>query len=152
MTRSRGKWVKLFMILFALATLGALAAIVIPLAARRAAQQVTLVAAAGPEEVAANQALWTPGEPVAEIYGLPAATPAYLVFPQPARLVHPKEAPTLTLYLVDKQKGENPLQLKTVQFFARWALLGSGIAMLTFGLAWWRLGRSSQHAAASLSV
>ena len=52
------------------------------------------------------------------IYGSVTDEPTKVLFVSADRFVHPKELPTLTLLPIDKQKGENPLQVKTVYFFA----------------------------------
>jgi hypothetical protein len=69
-----------------------------------------------------NRSLWSPGEPVAEIYGVP-TEPTRVLFADPSRLVVPHENPALTLLKVDKSAGENPLQARTVWFFVRGSLL-----------------------------
>jgi hypothetical protein len=55
---------------------------------------------------------------VMSIYGSVTDDPTKVLFVSADRFVHPKELPSLTLLPIDKQKGENPLQVKTVYFFA----------------------------------
>jgi hypothetical protein len=62
---------------------------------------------------------------VMSIYGSPTDEPTKVVFVSAERFVHPEELPTLALLPVDKQKGENPLQVKTVQFFALRTCIGA---------------------------
>jgi hypothetical protein len=79
-----------------------------------------------PDIVEANRALWNPGEPVAELYGTPVGEPMRILFADPARIIVPKEDPTLILYTVDKEKGENPLQVQTIWYATRIAMYVSG--------------------------
>ena len=69
-----------------------------------------------------------------------------MLFVPQDKFVHPEELPTLTLLPVDKQKGENPLQLKTVYFFAQKTLIGSAAAGVVLLLLWIFLGRKSRPA------
>ncbi|HEY3226338.1 MAG TPA: hypothetical protein VGK61_05020 [Planctomycetota bacterium] len=94
-----------------------------------------------PDIVEANRALWTPGEPVAPLYGTPVGEPMRILFADPARIIVPGEDPSLTLYTVDKAKGENPLQERTMWFAVRMAMYASG-ALLAAALLhslWGRL-------------
>ena len=58
--------------------------------------------------------------------------------PDPERMIRPEEDPSLVLMSVNKQQGENPLQARTVWFFAKVASLVLGL----FGLAALALPRS----------
>lgn len=130
MRRVVGAWLVLSLVALALAGLG-------PLVARRFAHPVTLVAKASDVEVAANRELFLPGDEVAAIYGIPAARPVTVVAWDETQILRPAEDPTLRLLLVDKQRGDNPLQLKTVDFFARWLALGAaGSAALAMLVRW----------------
>lgn len=80
--------------------------------------------------VAGNRITWSPGEPVAAIYGQPADGKIRIVFPKDDRLLIPAEDPTLTLYRIDKRQGENPLQARTLWFFANWIAIGGAILAL----------------------
>jgi hypothetical protein len=62
---------------------------------------------------------------VMELYGFPSEEPNRLVFVSRDRFFHPEEMPSLTMLPVNKQKGENPLQVKTLYFFARYMVLCS---------------------------
>ena len=94
-----------------------------------------LIAAKSPQMVQANQALFDAREPqesdaayrkrVMEIYGNPVDYQTPVLFVSREKFVHPKEAPDLVLLPVDKEKGENPLQLKSLYFFARYVAMGS---------------------------
>jgi hypothetical protein len=86
------------------------------------------VVPATPEAVALNRSLHEKGQNAAEIYGIPTAKPMRVLFPRKASLLRPPEDPALRLLLVDKQRGDNPLQIKTVWFLA-WRL-GAGLAGL----------------------
>ena len=105
---------------------------------------VLLATPNSPDVVAANRALWSAGEPVAPIYGTPIGEPMELLFIDANRIITPPEDPSLALYTVDKSKGENPLQAKTVRYFGRIALAGAGLLVLAGALhfAWkrWRRG------------
>jgi hypothetical protein len=72
------------------------------------------------------RALWEPGQPVAAIYGAPASTKARVVLPDEGRLFRPEQDRTLVLMKVDKQRGDNPLQVKTVRFLAARTAYGLG--------------------------
>jgi hypothetical protein len=111
--------------------LGVTGALAPPIAAAllsaAAGRNVLLVATPNsPDVVEANRALWTPGEPVAPLYGTPVGEPMRILFADPARIIVPKEDPSLTLYTVDKAKGENPLQEQTMWFAVRVAMYASG--------------------------
>lgn len=75
------------------------------------------------------------------LYGLPNENPDVVVFPPKDRLFQPPEKPSLRLLFVDKDKGENPLQLKTVYFFAKWVLRGALVAGGIFLVLWLRATR-----------
>ncbi len=113
--------------------LGVFGAIVPPAAAAllsaASGREVVLVNPDAPDVVEANRALWTAGEPVAKIYGTPLGEPMRILFTDSARIIVPKEDPTLTLYTVDKTKGENPLQVQTVWFAVRLTMYASGSLM-----------------------
>jgi len=72
---------------------------------------------------------------VMRIYGSVADDPTSVVFVKSEKFVHPRELPTLTLLPVDKQKGENPLQTKTVYFFATRTAAGAAAVGALFILA-----------------
>ena len=82
-----------------------------------------------PEIVNANRALWMAGDPVAPIYGTPIGEPRRILFAEEKRIIVPPEDPTLTLYTVDKNKGQNPLQAQTVRLLATICALGSGVLL-----------------------
>lgn len=95
---------------------------------RRTVQLITTPNA--PDIVEMNRAMWSKGEPVAPIYGTPIDKPMEIHFAEDARIIVPPEDPSLTLYTVDKAKGENPLQAQTVKFLGRYVLIGSGVLLL----------------------
>ena len=100
-----------------------------------------------PEVVDANRALWTPGEGVAKIYGTPVGEPMRVLFADSARIIVPKEDPSLSLYTVDKTKGENPLQAQTMWFAVRMAMYGSGALLAAALLHFlWRKVRGPRSA------
>jgi hypothetical protein len=88
------------------------------------------VAPAAAEAVALNRTLHEKGQSVAEIYGVPTARKMRVLFPRKDSLVRPSEDPGQRLLLIEKQRSENPLQVKTVWFLA-WRL-GAGLAAFGF--------------------
>ena len=66
-----------------------------------------------------NRGMWMEGDPVAELYGIPGDETIRVVLPEETKLLNPVENPKLTLMLIDKQHGDNPLQVKTVWFIAK---------------------------------
>lgn len=84
--------------------------------------------------VALNKAGWFRGEDVVQVYGIANGGRIRIVFPESSRIIVPEEDPALLLYTVDKQKGENPLQARTLWFFSKWFMIGGGAAALA-GLA-----------------
>ncbi len=69
------------------------------------------------------------------IYGSVTDEPTKVLFVPAEKFVRPKELPTLTLLPIDKQKGENPLQVKTVYFFASKTTGGAAAFGALFALA-----------------
>lgn len=102
--------------------------------------KVLVVTPAAPEAVALNKMLWVEGDEVAEIYGVPSGEPQMILFADPARMIRPEEDPSLTLYRVTKEAGENPLQEKTMWFFVRLAVIGLSVmgTACFAGYALWR--------------
>ena len=117
------------------------AVLILPAAFGRTVQLVTTPNAA--DIVALNRAMWSKGEPVAPIYGTPIGEPMTILFAEERRIIVPAEDPSLTLYTVDKSKGENPLQVQTVAFLSKFALIGSGVLLLAGALhfMWKRIRR-----------
>jgi len=101
-------------------------------------EDVRLISPHDASTVQVNRALYAPGDPVAEIYGNPLSKPVRVIAPDPDRLVRPDEDASAVLLAVDKQRGENPLQARTVWLFAKAGALG--LALL--GLAALALPRS----------
>jgi hypothetical protein len=121
----------------------AVAAFALPAAFGRT---VVLVATPNaPEIINANRALWMAGDPVAPIYGTPIGEPMRILFVDEKRIIVPPEDPSLTLYTVDKNKGQNPLQAQTVRFLATVCALASALLLVAGVLhfAWKRI-RSSR--------
>ncbi len=74
---------------------------------------------------------------VMSIYGSQTDEPTKVLFVAEDKFVRPPELPTLVLLPIDKQKGENPLQVKTVFFFATRTIAGAavvGIVLLSAGI------------------
>ena len=108
---------------------------------RRTVQLITTPNA--PDIVEMNRTMWSKGEPVAPIYGTPIDKPMEILFAEEARIIVPAEDPSLTFYTVDKSKGENPLQARTVRFLGQYVLIGSGVLLLAGVLHFvWKARRS----------
>lgn len=103
-------------------------------------EDLLMVSPHDPGTVEINRAMYLPGDPVAELYGNPLARPVRLIGPDPARMIRPEEDRNLVLFTVDKQRGENPLQARTVWLFARAMMLGLGL-LGAAGLIFPRNGR-----------
>jgi hypothetical protein len=98
-------------------------------------QTVQPVTRNAPEVVKLNKMLYEPGpeSSVAEIYGVPTNQKMRVLFVNDDKIVRPKEDPSLTLLLLDKQKGDNPLQAKTVWFIA-WRVLAGFLFLAALAL------------------
>ncbi len=106
-------------------------------------RDVRFITPKDPQVVALDRALWSPGEPVADIYGIPSETLARVLFVAEDQLVRPVEDPTLVLLPVDKQRGVNPLQTKTVGFVALRAAAGlAALGLIALGVHVWRRRRA----------
>ena len=80
---------------------------------------------------------------VMRVYGSQTDEPTKVVFVSKEKFLQPKLLPGLMLLPVDKQKGENPLQLKTVYFFAPKIMLGFSVAGFICTIAWIVMRRKS---------
>ena len=69
------------------------------------------------------------------LYGSVTDEPTKVIFEHQEHFFHPPELPTLTLLRIDKQKGDNPVQLKTVYFFASRTAIGAAVVGALFALA-----------------
>jgi hypothetical protein len=67
---------------------------------------------------------------VMSLYGSQTDEPTKVVFVPAEKFLRPAELPTLVLLPIDKQKGENPLQVKTIYFFASRTAIGAVVAGL----------------------
>jgi len=107
------------------------------------AREVLIITPHDPRQVALNRQLWVEGDPVPDVYGVPTNEPVRVLFPDPARLIRPAEAATgMTLLAVDKQAGENPLQVRSVWFIAWRAAAGFALgALMALGLLVWNSRR-----------
>jgi len=65
---------------------------------------------------------------VLRIYGVPTDEPTKVVFVPRDRFEHTDLLPSITILPVYKEKGDNPLQVKTVYFFATRTVLGAAVA------------------------
>jgi hypothetical protein len=84
------------------------------------AREVVVVSPHSREAVAMNRLLWTRGERVPELYGIPHGS-MRLLFPSSRRLVTPEEDPSITLFLLEPE--ERPFQERTLWFFVRWSMI-----------------------------
>ncbi len=119
-------------------------------------REVWMINPFDPKTVELNEALWEmdpvdPNAPdyaekVIGIYGQPTSEPEEVLFVSEERLLHPSEMKTLTLLRVDKTKGENPLQVKTVFFFAKWFCGGSFVVGVLIFVPWFLLSRKRRAA------
>jgi hypothetical protein len=101
-----------------------------------------IIAAKSPELVKFNEDSFDAREPketdvayrkrVMEIYGNPIDYTTPVVFVTKEKFIRPPKAPELILLPVDKQKGENPLQVKSLYFFAKYVAMGSGASFAVF--------------------
>jgi len=138
----RAAWIAAF------ALAGLVAAIAALLAAT--AKEVRVVTPHDPAVVALNRELDAPSpedpdfaRKVMELYGNPLSEPWRVLFVPDERILHPEEMPALALLPVDKDRGENPLEVKTVLFLARW-IGGGGLAAGAVLLAAWAALRRRQ--------
>ena len=104
---------------------------------------VTLLAPNASDVIELNRELWSPGDPVADIYGI-SSHKVRVVFADDSRIIHPKEDASLALYTVDKQAGENPLQAKTLWFFAKYLVIAGLAAALLLRLLHFLLMRRAR--------
>ena len=88
-----------------------------------------------PEKVLVNRELDAPSKAdpdfarkVVALYGNPLGEPMRVLAVPDERFLRPEEMPTLTLLPVDRKRGEEPLQMRTVLFFAKWAAIGGAAA------------------------
>lgn len=123
------------------------------------ATEAYVIAAKSPELVKDNKESFDARDPketdavyrkrVMGIYGNPIDYTTPVLFVPKEKFVRPSEAPELVLLPVDKEKGENPLQVKSLYFFAKPLTIGAGIAALVlFGLSR-LLGKKAQPPAAA---
>ena len=109
-------------------------------------EEVLFIAPKSPEVVALDRELWEPGQPVAEIYGVPADRPARIVRTTSSRVIRPEEDRSLLLLQVDRASDDNPLQIKTVWFFTARLAVGLTVAgFLALGAAVWLVRRRARR-------
>lgn len=132
---------------------------VVPIVAavvKRGAMEVYILSPHAPDVVSVNRDLWNfdPPDPaktpnydrkLMEIYGIPNESKDKLVLVDKSKLVYPagknpdgsEKRPDLAFLPVDKQKGENPWQVKTVDFVLPFVMGGAVAVGLAFlGLAY----------------
>jgi hypothetical protein len=113
-------------------------AAIIPLAAlcadRLGGEDVLPLVPHDPEMVELNRLLWTPGEPVAPLYGNPMGRSVRVVFPAGERLILADEQPGLRLLSMADGPGRRPLQAGTLWFVA-WGAAGASASAGALALA-----------------
>lgn len=136
-----------------LARLGAFGALAVAIAAYPAvsilasgATEAYIVAAKSPAMVKFNQDSFEPRGPkepdaafhrrIMEVYGNAVDYTTPVLFVSKEKFIRPAEAPSLIILPVDKEKGENPLQVKSLHFFAKYVVIGASVAFaVLFGLS-----------------
>lgn len=102
------------------------------------ATEVLFISPKPDDLVQLDRALWQPGQPVAPIYGVPAERPSRVVGVDSDALIRPAEDPSLLLLKVDRQRGDQPLQTKTVWFVVNRAAAGLVlVGLLGLAALWW---------------
>jgi hypothetical protein len=111
-------------------------------AAGTTATEAYVIVPHDPEVVKANKFLDAPdpkapdfNRKVMEIYGNPNEHPDTFVFVSRDKFVHPEENPKLTL-LPFRATERQPIQLKTLHFFAKWTVRGAGGVGVVLFLLW----------------
>ncbi len=84
---------------------------------------------------------------VMEIYGLPNDQPDVVLFVPEGRITRPAEDPSISFMLVDKDKGENPWQLKSFLFAAKWGTIAALAAAVVLHVLWHLLHKRSRSPA-----
>ena len=67
---------------------------------------------------------------IMEVFGNAVDYTTAVLFVPKEKFVRPAEAPSIIILPVDKEKGENPLQVKTLYFFARHIVMAAGAAFV----------------------
>lgn len=98
---------------------GALLLILAVIADFSLSTDVILMVPHAPATVELNRALFFPGDSVAQLYGNPLDEPVRILLPALDRLIRPEEDSSLLLLPVDKESGENPLQVQTIWFLVK---------------------------------
>lgn len=78
------------------------------------------------------------------IYGLPNDHPDVVVFVPESKITRPVEDPSIAFMLVDKDKGENPWQLKSFLFVAKWGTIAAAVAAVLLHVLWHFLHKRSR--------
>ena len=102
------------------------------------ATEAYMIAGKDPGMIAVEQELFEPPknaskdskeyrDAVLRIYGVPTDDTTKIVFWPKEKFLQPKQLPTITILPVYKEKGDDPIQLKTVYFLAVRALIGAAL-------------------------
>lgn len=107
-------------------------------------RDVILISPHDPSIVEMNRLLWTRGEKVPDLYGVPSDRAVRILFPKKSSLIVPEEDPSLALLKVDKQAGENPLQARTLWFGVK-ATIFLGVLLVLGGAIFRILPLTNPH-------
>jgi hypothetical protein len=107
---------------------------------------VLLIAPYDASVVALNRSLWSPADPVADLYGSPMSETTRVLLWHEGQIIHPAEDPRLAL-LPTGDAGRRPLQTRTVWWAVR--LAEAGLGALAVVLAAGSRGRRRRRAAAA---
>lgn len=108
-------------------------------------REVLIIAPHDSTVVELNRRIYVPGEEIALLYGNPLSGTIRVVLPSGDKMIRPQEDTSLLLLQVDKSKGENPLQARTIWLFAKFFAGG----FLILGLLGFILPRRSPAAIGS---
>ena len=140
--------------------------VVVPLVAsaiRSTAVEVYQLTPHAPDVVSVNLDMWNFDNPdpaktadydrkLMKNYGLPNESKDVLLLVDKSKLVYPAgkdKRPDLVFLPVDKQKGENPLELKTLDFLAPLVRIGALVVGALFLVLWYVLKLRRQKAGAA---
>ncbi len=126
-------------LLIGVAVLSFAGAAIAPVAAwfvdAKMSKDVILITPAPPDIVELNKAMWSKGEPVANIYGEPVDKSIRVVRPDPRDVIVPEENPSMILMNAGGER--HPLQVQTVWVAVKYgspSAAAGGAALLAFAL------------------
>lgn len=83
---------------------------------------------------------------IMEVFGNAVDYSTPVLFVPKEKFIRPAEAPNIIILPVDKEKGENPLQVKSLYFFAKYIVTGASVAFVALLGLHLFLARSSRKA------